>query len=130
MFPLHLCSFLPPTPCQKKTPAAPAKKTSTTFNIVGTTYPINLAKDTEFTTIPQGAGAAASATSTPTLVASPKTTTYVQEIPTETKTYNSVSKVDKISRIIFPVLFAIFNLVYWATYVNRETNIKGMIRKQ
>nr|XP_060510790.1 gamma-aminobutyric acid receptor subunit alpha-3 [Panthera onca] len=112
---------------KKKTPAAPTKKTSTTFNIVGTTYPINLAKDTEFSTISKGA--APSASSTPTIIASPKTT-YVQDIPTETKTYNSVSKVDKISRIIFPVLFAIFNLVYWATYVNRESAIKGMIRKQ
>ncbi|XP_012903383.1 gamma-aminobutyric acid receptor subunit alpha-3 [Mustela nigripes] len=111
---------------KKKTPAAPTKKTSTTFNIVGTTYPINLAKDTEFSTISKGA--APSASSTPTIIASPKTT-YVQDIPTETKTYNSVSKVDKISRIIFPVLFAIFNLVYWATYVNRESAIKGMIRK-
>uniref|UniRef100_A0A9L0S4H6 Gamma-aminobutyric acid type A receptor subunit alpha3 n=2 Tax=Equus caballus TaxID=9796 RepID=A0A9L0S4H6_HORSE len=106
---------------------APTKKTTTTFNIVGTTYPINLAKDTEFPTISKGA--APSASSTPTIIASPKTT-YVQDIPTETKTYNSVSKVDKISRIIFPVLFAIFNLVYWATYVNRESAIKGMIRKQ
>uniref|UniRef100_A0A8C0RIM4 Neurotransmitter-gated ion-channel transmembrane domain-containing protein n=1 Tax=Canis lupus familiaris TaxID=9615 RepID=A0A8C0RIM4_CANLF len=97
------------------------EKTSTTFNIVGTTYPINLAKDTEFSTISKGA--APSASSTPTIIASPKTT-YVQDIPTETKTYNSVSKVDKISRIIFPVLFAIFNLVYWATYVNRESAIK------
>lgn len=94
---------------------------------MGTTYPINLAKDTEFSTIPQGA--APSAPSTPTTIASPKTT-YVPDIPTETKTYNSVSKVDKISRIVFPVLFAIFNLVYWATYVNRESAIKGMIRKQ
>ncbi|XP_030887237.1 gamma-aminobutyric acid receptor subunit alpha-3 [Leptonychotes weddellii] len=111
---------------KKKTPAAPTKKTSTTFNIVGTTYPINLAKDTEFSTISKGA--APSASSTPTIIASPKAN-YVQDIPTETKTYNSVSKVDKISRIIFPVLFAIFNLVYWATYVNRESAIKGMIRK-
>ncbi|KAF7468419.1 Hypothetical predicted protein [Marmota monax] len=112
---------------KKKTPAAPTKKTSTTFNIVGTTYPINLAKDTEFSTISKGA--TPSASSTPTIIASPKAT-YVQDSPAETKTYNSVSKVDKISRIIFPVLFAIFNLVYWATYVNRESAIKGMIRKQ
>ncbi|MXQ98665.1 hypothetical protein E5288_WYG017959 [Bos mutus] len=112
---------------KKKTPAVPTKKTSTTFNIVGTTYPINLAKDTEFSAISKGA--APSTSSTPTIIASPKTT-CVQDIPTETKTYNSVSKVDKISRIIFPVLFAIFNLVYWATYVNRESAIKGMIRKQ
>ncbi|KAM9796157.1 gamma-aminobutyric acid receptor subunit alpha-5 isoform X2 [Syngnathus typhle] len=36
------------------------------------------------------------------------------------KTYNSVSKIDKMSRIVFPVLFGTFNLVYWATYLNRE----------
>ncbi|KAL1021899.1 hypothetical protein UPYG_G00019480 [Umbra pygmaea] len=34
------------------------------------------------------------------------------------KTYNSVSKIDKMSRIVFPVLFGTFNLVYWATYLN------------
>lgn len=39
------------------------------------------------------------------------------------KSYNRVSKVDKISRIIFPVLFFIFNLAYWATYVNRKPTI-------
>lgn len=88
---------------------------------------MNLAKDAEFSTISKGA--VPSASSTPTVIASPKVT-YVQDSPAETKTYNSVSKVDKISRIIFPVLFAIFNLVYWATYVNRESAIKGMIRKQ
>ncbi|XP_063080271.1 gamma-aminobutyric acid receptor subunit alpha-2-like [Engraulis encrasicolus] len=36
------------------------------------------------------------------------------------KTFNSVSKIDRMSRIIFPVLFGIFNMVYWATYLNRE----------
>ncbi|KAM9786908.1 gamma-aminobutyric acid receptor subunit alpha-2 isoform X3 [Syngnathus typhle] len=36
------------------------------------------------------------------------------------KTFNSVSKIDRISRIMFPVLFGTFNLVYWATYLNRE----------
>lgn len=94
---------------------------------MGTTYPINLAQDTEFPTISKGA--VPSVSSNPTIIPLPKTT-YVLDNPTETKTYNSVSKVDKISRIIFPVLFAIFNLVYWATYVNRESAIKGMIRKQ
>ncbi|XP_070460560.1 gamma-aminobutyric acid receptor subunit alpha-3 isoform X1 [Equus przewalskii] len=112
---------------RKKTLAAPTKKISTTFNIVGTTYPINLAQDTEFPTISKGA--VPSVSSNPTIIPLPKTT-YVLDNPTETKTYNSVSKVDKISRIIFPVLFAIFNLVCWATYVNRESAIKGMIRKQ
>lgn len=42
------------------------------------------------------------------------------------KTFNSVSKIDRISRIMFPVLFGTFNLVYWATYLNREPVIKGL----
>ncbi|KAL4641645.1 gamma-aminobutyric acid receptor subunit alpha-2-like, partial [Arapaima gigas] len=43
------------------------------------------------------------------------------------KTFNSVSKIDRMSRIIFPVLFGSFNLVYWATYLNREPVIKDMV---
>ncbi|XP_077103480.1 gamma-aminobutyric acid receptor subunit alpha-2 [Siphateles boraxobius] len=43
------------------------------------------------------------------------------------KTFNSVSKIDRISRIMFPVLFGTFNLVYWATYLNREPVIKDMV---
>lgn len=43
------------------------------------------------------------------------------------KTYNSVSKIDKMSRIVFPVLFGTFNLVYWATYLNREPVVKGAV---
>ncbi|MEQ2225427.1 Gamma-aminobutyric acid receptor subunit alpha-2 [Ilyodon furcidens] len=42
------------------------------------------------------------------------------------KTFNSVSKIDRISRIMFPVLFGTFNLVYWATYLNREPVIKDL----
>uniref|UniRef100_A0A3B3RRP7 Gamma-aminobutyric acid type A receptor subunit alpha2 n=1 Tax=Paramormyrops kingsleyae TaxID=1676925 RepID=A0A3B3RRP7_9TELE len=42
------------------------------------------------------------------------------------KTFNSVSKIDRMSRIMFPVLFGGFNLVYWVTYLNREPVIKGM----
>ncbi|KAG7509857.1 gamma-aminobutyric acid receptor subunit alpha-2-like [Solea senegalensis] len=42
------------------------------------------------------------------------------------KTFNSVSKIDRISRIMFPVLFGSFNLVYWATYLNRESVIKHL----
>lgn len=45
--------------------------------------------------------------------------------PESKKTYNSISKIDKMSRIVFPVLFGTFNLVYWATYLNREPVIKG-----
>uniref|UniRef100_A0A667ZC41 Gamma-aminobutyric acid type A receptor subunit alpha2 n=1 Tax=Myripristis murdjan TaxID=586833 RepID=A0A667ZC41_9TELE len=40
------------------------------------------------------------------------------------KTFNSVSKIDRMSRIMFPVLFGTFNLVYWATYLNREPVIR------
>ena len=47
--------------------------------------------------------------------------------PDPKKTYNSVSKIDKMSRIIFPVLFGTFNLVYWATYLNREPIIRGAV---
>ncbi|XP_026879399.2 gamma-aminobutyric acid receptor subunit alpha-2 [Electrophorus electricus] len=43
------------------------------------------------------------------------------------KTFNSVSKIDRMSRIIFPLLFGGFNLVYWATYLNREPVIKNMV---
>ncbi|KAH0624640.1 hypothetical protein JD844_032305 [Phrynosoma platyrhinos] len=50
------------------------------------------------------------------------------EKPAESKkTYNSISKIDKMSRIVFPVLFGTFNLVYWATYLNREPVIKGAV---
>lgn len=51
-----------------------------------------------------------------------------QPVAKETKkTFNSVSKIDRMSRIIFPVLFGSFNLVYWATYLNREPVIKNMV---
>lgn len=43
------------------------------------------------------------------------------------KTFNSVSKIDRLSRILFPVLFGIFNLVYWATYLNKEPVIPNMV---
>ncbi|XP_051803027.1 gamma-aminobutyric acid receptor subunit alpha-2 isoform X2 [Acanthochromis polyacanthus] len=43
------------------------------------------------------------------------------------KTFNSVSKIDRISRTMFPVLFGSFNLVYWATYLNREPVIKTQV---
>uniref|UniRef100_A0A8C1U7P3 Gamma-aminobutyric acid receptor subunit alpha-2 n=1 Tax=Cyprinus carpio TaxID=7962 RepID=A0A8C1U7P3_CYPCA len=54
-----------------------------------------------------------------------------QPVAKETlKTFNSVSKIDRMSRIIFPVLFGSFNLVYWATYLNREPVIKNMVPSQ
>lgn len=34
--------------------------------------------------------------------------------------FNSVSKIDKISRIVFPLLFFIINLFYWYIYLSRS----------
>lgn len=105
-----------------------AKKTNNTYNIVGTTYALNITKEPGLPTI---AKSAAATTTTPaTVVVPPKVPRMEEKPPENKKTYNSVSKVDKMSRIVFPVLFAIFNMVYWATYVNRESAIKGIIAKQ
>nr|XP_040028620.1 gamma-aminobutyric acid receptor subunit alpha-2 [Gasterosteus aculeatus aculeatus] len=49
------------------------------------------------------------------------------KVPDSKKTFNSVSKIDRMSRILFPVLFGSFNLVYWATYLSREPIIKDMV---
>lgn len=54
----------------------------------------------------------------------PNKTTVETKPEQNKKTFNSVSKIDRISRIMFPVLFGTFNLVYWATYLNRESVIK------
>eukprot|EP00062_Callorhinchus_milii_P025197 gi/632985918/ref/XP_007909949.1/ PREDICTED: gamma-aminobutyric acid receptor subunit alpha-3-like [Callorhinchus milii] len=99
---------------KKREPVILTKKTNNTYNIVGTTYTLNISKPPALATI------ANSATSQPF----PRLDDRLLDCK---KTYNSVSKVDKMSRVLFPVLFAIFNLVYWATYVNREPIIKGMI---
>lgn len=112
-----------------------AKKTNNTYNIVGTTYALNITKEPGLPTIAKSAAAAATTatttTATPTAVVIPPKVPCLEERPPENKkTYNSVSKVDKMSRIVFPILFAIFNMVYWATYVNRESAIKAMIPKE
>ncbi|XP_031747776.1 gamma-aminobutyric acid receptor subunit alpha-3 isoform X2 [Xenopus tropicalis] len=105
----------------KKEPIILAKKSNTTYNIVGTTYTLNI-KEPALATIAKSA-----ALQPPPPPLSPR---HLEHKPMECKkTYNSVSRIDKISRIVFPVLFAIFNLVYWATYVNRESAIKGIIPK-
>lgn len=76
-----------------------------------------MAKDQGLTTISKSAAAASA----------PAKQHYLHKMDdpyTEAKkSYNRVSIVDKISRIIFPVLFFIFNLGYWATYVNRKAII-------
>ncbi|XP_061819384.1 gamma-aminobutyric acid receptor subunit alpha-3 isoform X1 [Nerophis lumbriciformis] len=109
-----------------------SKKANNTFNIVGTTYAINVAKDQGLTTISKSAGAGASAgacagSGAGAGAGASTKHSYLHNMDdpyTEAKkSYNRVSKVDKISRIIFPVLFFIFNLGYWATYVNRKPAI-------
>ncbi|XP_038577778.1 gamma-aminobutyric acid receptor subunit alpha-3 [Micropterus salmoides] len=92
-----------------------SKKANNTFNIVGTTYAINVAKDQGLTTISKSAPGASAKHPYLHKMDDP----YMEA----RKSYNRVSKVDKISRIIFPVLFFIFNLGYWATYVNRKPAI-------
>ncbi|KAI2650937.1 Gamma-aminobutyric acid receptor subunit alpha-1 [Labeo rohita] len=48
--------------------------------------------------------------------------------PEAKKTFNSVSKIDRIARIAFPLLFGTFNLVYWATYLNKKPKIQGALQ--
>ncbi|KAH0630722.1 hypothetical protein JD844_003905, partial [Phrynosoma platyrhinos] len=113
---------------KKKEPVTLAKKTNNTYNIVGTTYALNITKEPGLPTIAKSAATATPATPA-TVVVPPKVPRLEEKPPENKKTYNSVSKVDKMSRIVFPVLFAIFNMVYWATYVNRESAIKSTIPK-
>lgn len=38
--------------------------------------------------------------------------------------YDRISKIDLYSRILYPILFALFNLFYWKYYINiKETNV-------
>ncbi|XP_049598471.1 gamma-aminobutyric acid receptor subunit alpha-3 isoform X2 [Syngnathus scovelli] len=102
---------------RRRESATLSKKANNTFNIVGTTYAINVAKDQGLTTISKSAASGGASAKHSFL--------HKMDDPyTEAKkSYNRVSKVDKISRIIFPILFFIFNLGYWATYVNRKPAI-------
>uniref|UniRef100_A0A3Q3LET6 Gamma-aminobutyric acid receptor subunit alpha-5-like n=1 Tax=Mastacembelus armatus TaxID=205130 RepID=A0A3Q3LET6_9TELE len=97
---------------KKRDPMVLSKKPNNVCS-AGVNYTPNLTKDVSISTI--------------------SNTTSVQLRASETKmvdpkkTYNSVSKIDKMSRIVFPVLFGTFNLVYWATYLNREPVVKGVV---
>lgn len=99
---------------QKKEKASVIKKNNA-YAVAVANYAPNITKDTVLPTIAKG--------STPEqgkVKSDPK--------PAEAKkTFNSVSKIDRMSRIMFPVLFGTFNLVYWATYLNREPVIKDMV---
>ncbi|KAL7853540.1 hypothetical protein AOLI_G00203840 [Acnodon oligacanthus] len=100
-----------------------SKKTNNTFNIVGTTYPMSVGKDPGLTTIAKSATTQAPALPQPVREVRLSRMDGEYIVEGAKKSYNRVSKVDKISRIIFPVLFFIFNLAYWATYVNRKPSI-------
>ncbi|XP_053504231.1 gamma-aminobutyric acid receptor subunit alpha-3-like isoform X1 [Ictalurus furcatus] len=111
---------------KRRESASLSKKTNNTFNIVGTTYPMSVGKEPGLTTIAKSASSTASAPAQPQPVREVRLSRMDGEYICEgvKKSYNRVSKVDKISRIIFPVLFFIFNLAYWATYVNRKPTIR------
>ncbi|TTC00266.1 Gamma-aminobutyric acid receptor subunit alpha-3 [Bagarius yarrelli] len=111
---------------RRRESASFSKKTNNTFNIVGTNYPLSVGKEPGLTTIAKSASTTASATPPAQPVREVRLSRMDGEYICEgvKKSYNRVSKVDKISRIIFPVLFFIFNLAYWATYVNRKPTIR------
>ncbi|KAB5548631.1 hypothetical protein PHYPO_G00057820 [Pangasianodon hypophthalmus] len=111
---------------RRRESASFSKKTNNTFNIVGTTYPMSVGKEPGLTTISKSASSTASAPAPAQPVREVRLSRMDGEYICEgvKKSYNRVSKVDKISRIIFPVLFFIFNLAYWATYVNRKPTIR------
>ncbi|CAB1437665.1 unnamed protein product [Pleuronectes platessa] len=91
---------------EKKKEAAIMKKNNA-YAVAVANYAPNITKDS---TLPTISKCAQNETN--------KTTAETK--PENKKTFNSVSKIDRISRIMFPVLFGGFNLVYWATYLNKE----------
>ncbi|KAI1887328.1 hypothetical protein AGOR_G00189180 [Albula goreensis] len=92
-------------------------KKNNAYAVAVANYAPNITKDSTLPTISKGAASA-----TDPAKAKPEAK------PAENKkTFNSVSKIDRMSRIMFPVLFGSFNLVYWATYLNREPVIMGLV---
>uniref|UniRef100_A0A8C7CX19 Gamma-aminobutyric acid type A receptor subunit alpha2 n=1 Tax=Oncorhynchus kisutch TaxID=8019 RepID=A0A8C7CX19_ONCKI len=107
----NFCSFP-----QKKEKASAMKKNNA-YAVAVANYAPNITKDSGLSTIAKGGA--------------PDPNMAVGKVGGKAdpkKTFNSVSKIDRISRIMFPVLFSSFNLVYWATYLNREPYIKDMPR--
>nr|XP_028600356.1 gamma-aminobutyric acid receptor subunit alpha-2 [Podarcis muralis] len=98
----------------KKKEKASVIKKNNAYAVAVANYAPNITKDSVLPTISK------SATTTEPNKAKPEAK------PQEAKkTFNSVSKIDRMSRIVFPVLFGTFNLVYWATYLNREPVLHG-----
>ena len=91
-------------------------KKNNAYAVAVANYAPNITKDSVLPTISKGG------------VATDPNKAKPEAKPVENKkTFNSVSKIDRMSRIMFPVLFGSFNLVYWATYLNREPVIKDMV---
>ncbi|KAI6077027.1 GABA(A) receptor subunit alpha-1 [Aix galericulata] len=103
-------SVVPEKPKKVKDPLI---KKNNTYTAAATSYTPNIARDPGLATIAKSATIEPKEVKTETKPAEPK------------KTFNSVSKIDRLSRIAFPLLFGIFNLVYWATYLNREPQLKA-----
>ncbi|KAM4542752.1 gamma-aminobutyric acid receptor subunit alpha-2 [Odontesthes bonariensis] len=104
-------------PCGTGTPPAAKKeaavmKKNNAYAVAVANYAPNITKDSTLPTISKCG------------LNEPNKNTTETKPEQNKKTFNSVSKIDRISRIMFPVLFGSFNLVYWATYLNREPVIK------
>ncbi|XP_039631183.1 gamma-aminobutyric acid receptor subunit alpha-1 [Polypterus senegalus] len=106
-------SVVPEKPKKKKESLI---KKNNTYAPTATNYAPNIARDPGLATIAKSAPP-------PDAKDEPK-----PKPPEAKKTFNSVSKIDRMSRIAFPLLFGTFNLVYWATYLNREPQIKGLFQ--
>uniref|UniRef100_A0A8C6SGV9 Gamma-aminobutyric acid (GABA) A receptor, alpha 1 n=1 Tax=Neogobius melanostomus TaxID=47308 RepID=A0A8C6SGV9_9GOBI len=89
---------------QKKKKESMLKKNNTTAYpaATATTFAPNIARDPGLATIAKSA----------------------PPPPTEPKEEPNVSKIDRIARIAFPLLFGTFNLVYWATYLNKKPKLQ------
>ncbi|CDQ85009.1 unnamed protein product [Oncorhynchus mykiss] len=103
---------------QKKKKESLLKKNNTTAYTAATAtaFAPNIARDPGLATI---------AKSAPPPPTEPKEEPKPKP-PEAKKTFNSVSKIDRIARIAFPLLFGTFNLVYWATYLNKKPKLQGM----
>ncbi|XP_032686043.1 gamma-aminobutyric acid receptor alpha-like isoform X2 [Odontomachus brunneus] len=54
----------------------------------------------------------------------PRRTTSVGRRRRRTPRYNSVSKIDRASRVVFPLFFLAINLFYWYAYLSRSERIQ------
>ncbi|KAI7795634.1 putative gamma-aminobutyric acid receptor subunit alpha-2 [Triplophysa rosa] len=103
---------------QKKKKESLLKKNNTYTAATATSFAANIARDPGLATI---------AKSAPPPPTEPKEEPKPKP-PEAKKTFNSVSKIDRIARIAFPLLFGTFNLVYWATYLNKKPKIQGALQ--